>query len=52
MIDINNIVLLITFLWTIFQQYKINKMCQSCIFRNGNNENIQLVKKENKKIVS
>jgi len=44
MIEINSIILLITFIWTIFQQYKINSMCEKCPFRSGDYEK----KKKNK----
>lgn len=46
MIEINEIVLFITFLWTIYQQYSISKMCSNCKFR------IDAINKKKNSVVS
>jgi len=33
--SIDSFALFLTLLWTIYQQYQINKMCRDCPFRKG-----------------
>jgi len=35
MIDLSGTIAIVALMWTIYQQYRINKMCYECPFRTG-----------------
>lgn len=40
MADLTSLVAFITFLWTIYQQYHINKICEKCPYFPGNDKKV------------